>query len=151
MDESKRDAMVAIGQLEEGLAHAQKLAEARGLVSASREEPSQKDELSARIAETNLIRDAVGLQFKGYGYPESDLANLAFDISEFHEACRAYLERVGKLLAERERNPDLVGVQLATIEAGLRDARSHIEDLLTSLPKFYSFLADSGGDDSEGN
>ncbi|MGQ0568320.1 MAG: hypothetical protein ACT4P5_02130 [Armatimonadota bacterium] len=86
-------------------------------------------------------------KLSSFKYPEGALTALAFDMSEFDGACRGYLERVRKLLANAEQDPNLVGVKLTTIEAGLEDARGHLEDLRESLPRLYSFLARLGDED----
>lgn len=149
MSEAKRNEMEAAGQLEEALAHAMKLSAAKLPQGQTGETSSSAEEIHARNVETNRIRDAIKSKFAGYGYPEDDLATLAFDISEFNGACRAYRERIMAMLADSERNPYLVGVALATIGAGLEDARRHLDDLLSSLPKFYTFLADLEAQESQ--
>ena len=94
-----------------------------------------------RHAETAQIRAALKAKLRKYGYPKEDLASLVFDIAEFHEACRVYLEHVRTLSDKAAERDPFIGVELATIGAYLEDARKHLEDTLHSMAKFHSFLS----------
>lgn len=94
-----------------------------------------------RHAETAQIRAALEAKLGIYGYPEKDFASLVFDVSEFHEACRIYLDHIRTLLDAKARDLFL-GVELATIGAYLEDARGHLEDAIHSLARFHSFLSE---------
>ncbi len=99
-------------------------------------------ELQDRIAEAGRMRTAFESKFQNYGYPHKELATLAFDISEFHDACRAYLIQIQKLVTDPTVDPDLVGAELSKLEALLEDASGHLNDLRESLEKFNRFLSD---------
>ncbi len=100
--------------------------------------------MQRRLDETRSVRERVQSKFEIYGYPTEELSTFVFDMSEFYGACLKFLDQVTELLEEPDRDPDLVAVELGTLDAAVQDAMHHLSDLSNSLPRFRVFVSDLG-------